>query len=76
MGKLFVTLFAFTPALKTNLYRFLHPDTRICPLLNTCAVINFWLRYSLYRDTAPLPSPNFVTGDKLVAPIKIVPRHA
>ena len=30
MGKLFVTVFAFTPAPKTNLYWFLHPDTRIC----------------------------------------------
>jgi hypothetical protein len=26
----------------------LHPDTRICPQLKFCTVINFWLRDSLY----------------------------
>ena len=34
----------------------------------------FWLRSALYRDTAPVPSTKFVTGDKFVAPIKLVPR--
>ncbi len=29
---------------------------------------------ALYRDTAPLPAIKFVTGDKLAAPIKLVPR--
>ena len=29
----------------------------------------------MYRDTAPTPSPNFVTGDKFAAPIKLVLRH-
>ena len=37
---------------------------------------NFWLRVSLYRDTAPVTANNFVTGDKFVAPIKLVPRHS
>jgi hypothetical protein len=64
----------------------LHPDTqlryatlgkaRICPQLKSCTMTNFWLRDSLYRDTAPVPSTNFVTGDKFAAPIKLVPRHA
>ena len=35
----------------------------------------FWLRPALYCDTAPVPVVNFVTGDKLVAPISTVPRH-
>ena len=30
--------------------------------------------YNLRRDTAPVPATKFVTGDKLVAPIKLVPR--
>jgi hypothetical protein len=75
MGKLFVTLFAFVPALKTNLYWLLHPDTRICTQLKPCTLTNFWLRDNLYRDTAPVPAINFVTGDKFAAPITIVPRH-
>lgn len=33
-----------------------------------------WLRSALYRDTAPVPATNFVTGDKFIAPIKIVSR--
>ncbi len=55
-----------------------HPcdAARICPQLKSCTVINFWLRDSLYRDTAPVPATNFVTGDKFAAPIKLVPRHA
>jgi hypothetical protein len=34
---------------------------------------NFWLRDNLYRDTAPVPTTNYVTGDKFAAPIKLVP---
>jgi hypothetical protein len=49
---------------------------RICTQLYFCTVINFYLRDSLYRDTAPVPVNSFVTGDKFVAPIKLVPRHA
>ncbi len=33
----------------------------------------FWLRDKLYRDTAPVHTTNFVTGDKFMAPIKLVP---
>jgi len=76
MGKLFVTLFAFAPAPKTNLLWLLHPDTLICTQLKSCTVINYCLRDSLYRDTAPVPATNFVTGDKLAAPIKLVTRHS
>jgi hypothetical protein len=76
MGKLFVTLFAFAPAPQTNSQWPLNPDTRICPQLNSCTLTNFWLRDSLYRDTAPVPSPNFVTGDRFAAPINLVPRHS
>jgi len=48
---LFVTLFAFAPALKTNSEWPLHPDTLICSQLNFCTMTDFWLRDSLYRDT-------------------------
>jgi hypothetical protein len=34
-GKLFVILFAFAPAPKTNLYRKHHPDSRICKQPNS-----------------------------------------
>ncbi len=76
MGKLFVMLFAFAPALKTNFVMVLHPDTRICPQFIFCAVTDFYLRDRLYRDTAPVLATKFVTGDKFAAPIKLVPRHA
>jgi len=76
MGKLFVTLFAFAPAPKTDLYWSLNPDTCISTQLKYFTVINYCLRDKLYRDTAPMPSLNFVTGDKFAAPIKLVPRHA
>jgi hypothetical protein len=76
MGKLFVTLFAFT----------LHPRqicngcctrTRTSARNNAlCIVITYWLRSTLYRDTAPVPATNFVTGDKFVAPINFAPRHS
>src|SRR4030066_1873135 len=76
MGKLFVTLFAFTPAPKTNSLWPLHPDTRICPQLKSCTLTNFWLRDSLYRDTAPVPPIKILYRDSLPAPIKLVSRHA
>ncbi len=34
----------------------------------------FGFGQGLRRDTAPVPPIRFVTGDKLVAPIKLVPR--
>ena len=46
---------------------------RIFTQLKSCTLTNLWLRDSLYRDTAPVPAANFVTGDKFAAPIKIVP---
>jgi len=55
MGKLFVTLFAFVSAPKTNSLWPLYPDTRICTQLKPCTMTNFWLRDSLYRDTAQVP---------------------
>ena len=39
-------------------------------------MINFRLRDSLYRDTAPVPATSFATGDKFAAPISLVPRHS
>ena len=36
-----------------------------------CTVITYWLRSTLYRDTAPVLSTNIVTGDKFAAPIII-----
>ena len=36
----------------------------------------FWLRDSLYRDTAPVPLTKIQYRDCLLAPIKLVPRHA
>jgi len=39
-------------------------------------VINPWFRDNLYRDTAPVPANNFVTGDNFADPIKFVPRHS
>ena len=75
-GKLFVTLFAFALAPKTNSLWALNLDTHICTQLKSYTMTNFWLRDSLYHDTAPVPATNFVTGDKFVAPIKFVPRHS
>jgi hypothetical protein len=48
-------VFAFIPTLKTNLYWFLHPDTRICRQKAFCTVTIIWLRSTLCRDTAPVP---------------------
>jgi hypothetical protein len=57
----------------------LHPETRICPQFNSCTVIHFSLRPTLYRDTAPVPAISIVTGDipiaiGIAAPLKFVPR--
>ena len=51
-----------------------HTHLHVIKILYTLTV--FRLRDSLYRDTAPVPATNFVTGDKFAAPIKLVPRHA
>ena len=74
MGKLFVTVFAFASAFKTNLQLFLHPDTRLCKQFKTCTVTNFLLRDKLYRDTAPVPPTKIVYRDSLLTSINIVPR--
>jgi hypothetical protein len=73
-GKLFVTVFA----LPLHLDRFvmtLHPDTRSCSQFKPCTVINLWLRYCLYRDTALVLAISFLTGDRFLAPICLVPRN-
>jgi hypothetical protein len=64
----------------------LHPDThlrsasvgkaRICLQFKSCTLTNFWLRDSLYRDTAPVPTIKFVIGDKFAAPIILVTRYS
>ena len=36
----------------------MYPDTRIFPQLKSYTVTVFWLRDSLYRDTAPVPFYN------------------
>jgi len=38
-------------------------------------MIDLLLRNTLYRDTAPVLATSFVTGDKLAAPIILVPRN-
>jgi len=76
MGKLFVTLFAFTLHSR-QICNGCCTRTRSSARNNAlCTVITYWLRSTLYRDTAPVPATNFVTGDKFAAPIKLVPRHA
>jgi hypothetical protein len=78
-----VTLFAFAPAPKIVLEWYMHPDThlrsasvgkaRICMQYKSCTVTGFWLRDSLYRDTAPVPATIILYRDSLPAPIKLVP---
>jgi hypothetical protein len=41
-----------------------------------CTVITYWLRSTLYRDTAPVPAINFVTRDNFAVSINLVPRHS
>jgi hypothetical protein len=36
---------------------------RICTQFKSCTLTTSWLRDNLYRDTAPVPATNFVTGD-------------
>jgi hypothetical protein len=68
-----------TPAFAATFTSFRRPkkatavEARICLQLKSCTVINYCLRDSLYRDTAPVPPTDFVTGDKFAAPIKLVP---
>jgi len=45
--------FLQTVLTKTNPLRFLHPDTHICSQIISYNLTDFWLRSSLYRDTAP-----------------------
>jgi hypothetical protein len=40
-GKLFVTVFAFDPATKTNLFWERNPDTRICMQSNSFSMTTF-----------------------------------
>jgi hypothetical protein len=47
-----------------------HPDTRICPQLKSCTVTNFWLRDSLYRDTALVHLISTVYGDYTIGRLK------
>ena len=70
----FVTVFAL-PLHLDKFVTILHPDSRICSQHNFFTVINLWLRNSLYRDTAPVPANSFVTGDRFLAPIYLVPRN-
>ena len=42
------------------------------PIKIKYTLTDFLLRDKLHPDTAPVPSPKFVTGDKLAAPIKLV----
>jgi hypothetical protein len=76
MGKLFVTVFASTTSFNTAFNTLLNPDTLPCTQFKSCTLTDFWLRDILYRHTAPVPATKFVTGDKFVAPIKLVPRHS
>ena len=62
-----VTLFAFAPAPG-------HAHLLTIKIQYTLTV--FWLRSTLYRDTAPVLPTKFVTGDKFMSPINIAPRQA
>jgi hypothetical protein len=57
MGKLFVMVFAGYCSNDKSCQN-LHPDTRTCSQLKSYIVTVFWLRDSLYRDTAPVPFCN------------------
>jgi len=51
MGKLFVTLFAFAPALKTDLQWFWHPDTKLRPESSGLR----WAKRASGRNQNPTP---------------------
>ncbi len=46
------------------------------PQFNSCNWINYWLRDRLHPDAAQVHAQKFVMGDKFIAPINLVPRHA
>ena len=75
MGKLLVMVFA-APCSHDKSCQNLHPDTRTYPQYKSCNVTDFWLRDSLYRDTAQVPLKNILYRDSIPASIKLVPRHA
>jgi len=68
-GKLLVTVFAIQWC-QGRSCKSVHPDTRICPQIKSCTMTNFWLRDSLYRDTAPVsiykPSATETTSRLLI----------
>ena len=77
MGKLFVTLFPFLPAGRQVLLHSRQIRNGSCtrtPALLAIKILstltNFWLRDSLCRDTAPVITTNFVTGDRFAASIR------
>jgi hypothetical protein len=72
---LFVMVFVFVPASKTAPADRGTRTSRQYFQLNFCTLTNFWLRSNLYRDTAPVPATNFITGDKFADPNNLVPRH-
>ena len=51
-----------------------NPDTLICTPANFCTVTQKWLRLILYRDTALVPSGQFLHRDSKVVPWQFVPR--
>ncbi len=51
-----------------------NPDSLICPQANFCTVTQKWLRPSLYRETAPVPSNIFLHHDSKVVAREFVPR--
>jgi len=74
--KKLVTVFAFVPALKTNLQWELNLDTRICSQLKSCTETNFRLRDKLYRDTAQVCIYQPSATETIYWPlINLVPRH-
>jgi hypothetical protein len=89
MGKLFVTVFAppgrdfvatllnFCSCTQDKFVMVLAPGyVHLLAIKIKHYLTVFWLRSTLYRDTAPVRPTSFVTGDKFAAPIKLIPRHA
>jgi hypothetical protein len=54
MGKLFVMVFAFAPATRTDPANHGTQTSHQYSQLNFCTLTNCWLRDSFYRDTAPV----------------------